>query len=110
MSTPDSSKMDPPLPKAQPISNARGASVITHSRKGKSNGERGMRKYRKISPTDTKVREEVVPQVLEDISLQSMVETMVKQAALLQLIEDSGSADIHSAGMQEPTLEQVNMP
>lgn len=33
---PDASKMEPPLPKAEPFSDAGGASVITYLRKGKN--------------------------------------------------------------------------
>jgi len=34
---PDGSKMDPPLPKAKPISNSDSASVITYLRMGRKN-------------------------------------------------------------------------
>ncbi|GAB0183450.1 AN1-type zinc finger protein 5-like [Grus japonensis] len=39
-----------------------------------------------------------------------MEKTMVRQAVLLQPMEDDGGADIHLQPMEDPTLEQVEAP
>ncbi|KAK4832478.1 hypothetical protein QYF61_023525 [Mycteria americana] len=78
---PASSKTDPPLAKAEPISN------------------------------DTKVSEEGggggAPGARAEIPLQPMVKPMVRQAVPLQSMEVNGGADLHLQPTEDPTPEQV---
>ncbi|GAB0203037.1 tRNA:m(4)X modification enzyme TRM13 [Grus japonensis] len=84
---PASSKMDPPLAKAEPISDSGSASGITELRKVKKEGE----------------------EVLQaEIPLQPMEKTMVRQTVDLQPMEIHGGADIHLQPMEDPTPEQVD--
>ncbi|GAB0206480.1 hypothetical protein GRJ2_003113600 [Grus japonensis] len=101
---PASSKTDPPLAKAEPISDNGSASVITYLRRGKKHQEqlqpeRGMRICEKNNSADTKVSEEGggggVPGTGAEIPLQPVVKTMVRQAVPLQPMEVNGGADIH---------------
>ena len=60
---PASSKMDPLLAKAKPISYSGSTSVITYLRRGEKNcreqqPERGVRTCKRNNPADTKVSEE----------------------------------------------------
>ncbi|GAB0209312.1 AN1-type zinc finger protein 5-like [Grus japonensis] len=82
---PASSKTDPLLAKAKPISNS-----------------------------DTKVSEEGGgegnPGTRAEIPLQSVEKTMVRQAVPLQPMEVNGGADIHLQPMEDPIPEQVDTP
>ncbi|GAB0202867.1 hypothetical protein GRJ2_002752300 [Grus japonensis] len=116
---PAGSKMDPPLAKAEPISNGGSVSVITSLSTGKkllynSNWRRGMRICERNNSADTKVSEEGegegVPGIEAEVPLQPLEKTMVRQAVPLQPMEDDGGADIHLQPMEDPTLEQVEAP
>ncbi|KAM9590862.1 uncharacterized protein ACIBXB_005912 [Morphnus guianensis] len=108
---PAGSMMDPPLPKAEPISNSGSASVIAYLRRGKKllrNGSRrrGVRICERNNPADAKVSEEGgggdAPGARAEIPLHPMVKTMVRQAVPLQLMEVHGGADIHLQPMEDP--------
>ena len=105
---PAGSRTDPPLPKAEPISNGGSASGITDLRKGKEvtgeqqlQPERGVRRCERNNSADPKVSEEGgrggAPGAGAEIPLQPLEKTMVRQAVPLQLMED-------------PTSEQVDVP
>ncbi|GAB0203313.1 AN1-type zinc finger protein 5-like [Grus japonensis] len=53
---------------------------------------------------------EEVLQAPEQIPLQPVVKTMVRQAVPLQPMEDDGGADIHLQPMEDPMPEQVEAP
>ena len=59
--------------------------------------------------TPRSVQKEGVLQALEQIRLQPMEKTMVRQAVPLQPMEDDGGADIHLQPMEDPTLEHDPM-
>ncbi|GAB0196414.1 AN1-type zinc finger protein 5-like [Grus japonensis] len=85
---PAGSKTDPLLAKAEPTSNTSGALVTR---------------------PEEKEGEEVF-QVLEQIPLQPMEKTMVRQAVHLQPMEVHGGADIHLQPVEDPMPEQVDVP
>ncbi|KAM9590860.1 uncharacterized protein ACIBXB_005909 [Morphnus guianensis] len=113
---PAGSKTDPPLAKAEPISNSGSASVITYLRKGKkllcnSSWKRGVRICKRNNSADTKVSEGGgAPGARAEIPLQPMVKTVVRQAVPLQPMEVHSGADIHLQPVEDPTLEQVDVP
>jgi len=82
---PASSKTDPLLAKADPISNGGSASGITY-RRGKKPAqqqlqpERGVRICERNSPEDTKVRGGGAPGAGAELHLQPVEQTMVRQA------------------------------
>ncbi|GAB0185750.1 hypothetical protein GRJ2_001040300 [Grus japonensis] len=114
---PAGSKMDPPLAKAEPISNGGSASGIT-VKKGKKptrsncNQKRGVRICERNNSADTRVSADGggggASGARAEILLQPMEETMVRQAVPLQPIEVDGGADIHLQPMEDPMPEQVN--
>ncbi|PKU39468.1 protein pxr1-like [Limosa lapponica baueri] len=114
--TPASSKIDPLLTKAEPISDSGSASGITYLRWRKNavqqQPEREVRICERNSPADTKDSEEGAgggaPGVRAEIPLQPVVKTMVRQAVPLQPMEGNGGTDIHLQPMEDPTLEQVD--
>ncbi|PKU43609.1 suppression of tumorigenicity 5 protein isoform x4 [Limosa lapponica baueri] len=90
---PDSSKTDPPLIKAKPISDGGSTSGITYLTSGKNKPrqlqpEREVRICERNNPADTKVSEEGgqgdAPGVRAEIPLQPVVKTMVRQAVPMQ--------------------------
>ncbi|GAB0182692.1 junction-mediating and -regulatory protein-like [Grus japonensis] len=97
---PASSKMDPPLAKAEPISDGGSASGLTELRRGKKPAqhqeqlqpERGMRRCERNNFADTKVSEDGggggAPGTRAKIPLQPVVKAMVKQAVPLQPMEE----------------------
>ncbi|GAB0179144.1 AN1-type zinc finger protein 5-like [Grus japonensis] len=102
--------MDPPLAKAEPISDGGSASGVTELRKGKkllrdSSQRRGVR---------TQVSAEGgaggAPGAGAEIPLQPMVKTMVRQAVPLQPMEVHSGADIHLQPVEDPMLKQVDAP
>ncbi|KAK4810940.1 hypothetical protein QYF61_013348 [Mycteria americana] len=108
---PVGSKTDPPLAKAEPVSNGGSASVITYLRRGKkllrnSSWERGVRICERNNSADTKVSEEGggggAPGTGAEIPLQHVVKTMVKQVVPLQPMEVHSGADIHTAACGGP--------
>ncbi|GAB0180448.1 AN1-type zinc finger protein 5-like [Grus japonensis] len=100
---PATSKMDPPLAKAKPISDSGSASGITELGRCERNDS-----------ADTKASAEGgaggAPGSGAEIPLQPMEKTMVRQAVPLQPMEDDGGADIHLQPMEDPTPEQVETP
>ncbi|GAB0188319.1 hypothetical protein GRJ2_001297200 [Grus japonensis] len=115
---PAGSKMDPPLAKAEPISDSSSAIGKTHLRRGKnllrnSRQERGARICERNNSADTKVSEGGgggAPGARAEIPLQPMEKTVVRQAVPLQPMQDDGGADIHLQLMEDPTPEQVDAP
>ncbi|KAM9590913.1 uncharacterized protein ACIBXB_005945 [Morphnus guianensis] len=117
---PASSKTDPLLAKAEPISDSGSASVITYLRRGKKvaatqklQPERGVRTCKRNNPADTKVSEGGgggAPAAGAEIPLQLVVKTMVRQAVPLQPMEVHGGADLHLQPVEDPTPEQVDAP
>ncbi|GAB0184744.1 hypothetical protein GRJ2_000939700 [Grus japonensis] len=116
---PASSKTDPLLAKAEPISNGGSASGITELRREKKNlgatflqPERGVRRCERNNSADTKVSAEGgggrAPGTGAEIPLQPVEKTMVRQAVPLQPMKDDGRADIHLQPVEDPTLEQVD--
>ncbi|GAB0205849.1 acid sphingomyelinase-like phosphodiesterase 3b [Grus japonensis] len=112
---PTVSKTDPPLAKAEPISDSGSTSGITYLRREKNKPvvqqqlERGVRRCERNNSADTKVREEGgggAPGTRAEIPLQPLEKTMVRQAVPLQPMEVHGEADIHLQPMEDPTLEQ----
>ncbi|KAK4806178.1 hypothetical protein QYF61_001101 [Mycteria americana] len=106
--------MDLPLAKAEPISNADGASVITYLRKGKNKNKNKTlhsSSWESNNPADTKVSEEGggegPPGARAEIPLQLVVKTMVRQAVPLQPMEEHGGADIHLQPVEDPMPEQI---
>ncbi|KAJ7416343.1 protein pxr1-like [Pitangus sulphuratus] len=99
---PASSKMDPPLAKAKPISYGDGITGIT---------AREERIWVRNSSADTKTSETTegggAPGAKVEIPLQSMGKFTVTQAVLLQSKEVHGGADIHLQPLEEPTPKQV---
>ncbi|PKU35222.1 protein pxr1-like [Limosa lapponica baueri] len=94
------SKMHSPLAKAEPISDSGSTSGITHLIIGESN-----------NPADTKVSKEGGEEVLhapEQIPLQPVVKTMVRQAVPLQPMEVHRGADIHLQPVEDLTPEQAD--
>ncbi|KAK4815591.1 hypothetical protein QYF61_004806 [Mycteria americana] len=94
---PAGSKTDPPLAKAEPISNSGSTSVITYLRMGKNcSWERGVRIRERNNPADTKVSGEGgggdAPGAGAEIALQPTVKTMVRQAVPPQPMEVHGEA------------------
>ncbi|GAB0205881.1 acid sphingomyelinase-like phosphodiesterase 3b [Grus japonensis] len=123
---PDGSKTDPPLAKAEPISDGRGASGIMYLKKKKPvtnpnktkkhflQADRGVRRCERNNPADTKVSAEGgggrAPGTRAEIPLQPLEKTMVRQAVPLQPMEGHGGADIHLQLVEDPTPEQVEAP
>jgi len=120
---PTSSKTDPLLAKAEPISNDGSASGITFLRRGEKkfknlhNGnmqqERGVRICERNNSAVTKVSEGGgggAPGTTAEIPLQSVMKTMVRQAVSLQPVEEHGEEDIPLQPMEDPTLVQVDAP
>ncbi|GAB0207243.1 EH domain-containing protein 4 [Grus japonensis] len=118
---PASSKTDPPLAKAEPISDGGSASVITYLRRKEKKQhqeqlqpERGVRRCERNNSADTKVSAEGggggAPGARAEIPLQPVVKTMVKQAVPLQPMEDDGGAYIQLKPVEDPTPEQVEVP
>ncbi|GAB0183645.1 AN1-type zinc finger protein 5-like [Grus japonensis] len=129
---PAGSKMDPPLAKAEPISDGGSTSGITELRKGKKTHqeqlqpERGVRRCKKLCrhPGQCRwrgggapgARAEIPLQLLEKtmvrqaVPLQPMEKTMVRQPVPLQPMEVDGGAGIHFQPVEDPTLEQVEAP
>ena len=112
---PAGSKTDPPLAKAEPISDGGRASGITYLRQGKkllcnSSRKRGVRISDRNNSADTKVSEEGgrggAPGAGAEISLQPVVKTMVRQVVPLQPMEVHGGADIHLQSVGDPMPEQ----
>jgi len=108
---PACSKTDPQLPKAGPVSQAGGASVIMCLRKGKihcaaAGGERSEKKCERNSPADTEVSEEErgggAPDAGAEIPLQPVEKIMAKQFVSLQHKEDHVRADTHPAAHGGP--------
>ncbi|KAK4816909.1 hypothetical protein QYF61_024919 [Mycteria americana] len=117
--------MDLPLAKAKTISSGGSASVIMYLRSGGGGGgggtgpaqlqpERGVRICERNNSADTKVSEEGgaggAPCARAEIPLQPMEKTMVRQAVPMQPMEVHGGADIHLQPIEDPTLEQVDVP
>ncbi|GAB0181647.1 junction-mediating and -regulatory protein-like [Grus japonensis] len=103
---PASSKMDPLLAKAEPISDDGSASGIMYLRRGKKHQEqfqpeRGVRRCERNSPADTKISAEGgaggAPGARAEIPLQPLEKTMVRQVVPLQPTEDDGGAEIPPA-------------
>ncbi|GAB0181865.1 acid sphingomyelinase-like phosphodiesterase 3b [Grus japonensis] len=115
---PAGSKMDPPLAKAEPISNGGNTSGLTALRRGKKSvqhkeqlqPERGVRRCERNNFADTQVSAEGgaggAPGAGAEIPLQPMEKTMVRQAVPLQPMEVDGGADVHLQPMEDPTPEQ----
>jgi len=97
---PVSSKMDPPLAKAKPVSNDGSTSGITYLRSRKKTLLKNIFPAggRSGNPTDTKVSEEGggrgAPGTRAEVPLQPM--------------EVHGGADLHLQPMEDPTPEQVD--
>jgi len=102
---PASSKMDPPLPKAKPVSDGGRASGITYLRRGKKTCsetavERGVRRCERNNLADAKVSEEgggggARDTRAESFPLQLVMKTMVRQVVPLQSMEVHSGAEIH---------------
>ncbi|KAJ7420690.1 Tyrosyl-DNA phosphodiesterase 2 [Willisornis vidua] len=73
---------------------------------------RELRACERNSPADTTVGEEEgaegAPDTEPEIPLQAVVKTMVRQAVLLQPVEDHGGAEICLQPRKDPTLQQVD--
>ncbi|GAB0179334.1 acid sphingomyelinase-like phosphodiesterase 3b [Grus japonensis] len=114
---PASTKMDPLLAKAEPISHGGSTSGITQLRRGKKHQfqpERGVRRCERNNSADTKVSEEGggggAPGAGAEIPLQPVEKTMVRQAVPRQPMEVHGGADSHLQPMEDPMPEQVDAP
>jgi len=104
---PASSKTDPLLAKAKPVSDGGSASGITYLRKGRKVTlsetaviERGVRRCERNSSADTKISEEGGGRTClkcqsREPSLATLMKTMVRQVVPLQSKEVHGGADIH---------------
>ncbi|GAB0175634.1 hypothetical protein GRJ2_000028600 [Grus japonensis] len=109
---PAGSKMDPPMTKAEPISDGGSASGVTELRRGKKGllwqqqSRRGVRRCERNNSADTKVSEEGgaggAPGAGAEIPLQPLEKTMVRQAVPLQPMEDDGGAEIPPAAHGGP--------
>ncbi|CAM9633173.1 unnamed protein product, partial [Bubo scandiacus] len=75
--------------------------------------KRGVRICERNNPADTKVSEEGggggIPGAREEIPLQPMVQTLVRQIVPLQPMEVNGGADLHLQPMEDPMLDQVDI-
>ncbi|PKU40387.1 protein pxr1-like [Limosa lapponica baueri] len=111
-----SSKMDPPLAKAKPISDG-STSVIKYLRRGKNccatataEGEI----HEKNRSADSKVSEEGGEGSAlctgTEIPLPPMVKTMVRQAVVLQPMEVNSRVNFHLQLTGDPTPEQMDAP
>ncbi|GAB0180598.1 acid sphingomyelinase-like phosphodiesterase 3b [Grus japonensis] len=103
-------KMDPPLAKAEPISDSGSASGVTELRRGKKHQEqlqsvRGVKIRENNNSADTQVSAEEggggAPGAGAEIPLQPVEKTMVRQAVLLQPMEDDSGADVHLQPMED---------
>ena len=112
-------KMDPLLAKAEPISDGGSASGITDLRKGKKLLRNGSQKTEvriceRNNSADTKVSEEGggggAPGAGAEIPLQPVGKTMVRQAVPLHPMEVNGGADIHLQPVEDPMLEEGDVP
>ncbi|GAB0183485.1 hypothetical protein GRJ2_000813800 [Grus japonensis] len=98
---PAGSKTDPPLAKAEPVSDSGSTSVIEEGKKLllNSSWKRGVRICERNNFADTKVSAEGgaggAPGTEADIPLQPTEKTMVRQAVPLQPVEVNSGADIH---------------
>lgn len=98
---PSGSKMGMPLAKDEPVSDAVGTFVINgfSGKKDCTAAERGVRKCQRNRPENTKVSEQggwgCAPRTRTKTSLQTVMKTMVTQAAFLQPKEDHGGSDTH---------------
>ncbi|GAB0182848.1 AN1-type zinc finger protein 5-like [Grus japonensis] len=76
--------------------------------------ERGVTICERNNSADTKVSDEGggggAPGTRAEIPLQTMVKTIVKQDVSLSSTEVHGGADIHLRPVEDPMLEQVDMP
>ncbi|GAB0187099.1 epimerase family protein SDR39U1 [Grus japonensis] len=115
---PASSKRDPPLAKAEPISHSGSTSVMTYFKKGKvktknlhnSSWKRRLRRCERNSPADTQVSAEGGGGGGAEIPLQPVEKTMVRQAVPLQPMEVHGGADIHLRPVEDTAPKQVEVP
>lgn len=116
---PVGSKLDPLLPKAEPISEAGDTSVTINLRKSKNHcagavRERNRKNVRERTLQTTRsVKKELgggSPSAKAEIPLQPVKKTMVTQVVSLQPMEDHAAADIHSQPVEDPSLEQVDVP
>ncbi|GAB0177027.1 hypothetical protein GRJ2_000167900 [Grus japonensis] len=110
---PAGSKTDPPLAKAEPLSDSGSTSEITELRRGRKTAqhqeqlqpERGGRRCEKNNSADTKVSEEGgggdAPGAGAEIPLQPVEKTMVRQAVPLQPME---------VDVEDPMPEQMETP
>ncbi|GAB0176467.1 AN1-type zinc finger protein 5-like [Grus japonensis] len=112
-----SSKMDPPLDKAEPISNGGSTSGRTSLRRGKKTHQEqfsARESSKRNNSADTQVNEEGggggAPGAKAEIPLQPMEKAMVRQVVSLQPMEVNGGADIHLQPLEDPTPEQVDAP
>ncbi|GAB0183375.1 hypothetical protein GRJ2_000802800 [Grus japonensis] len=116
---PASSKTDPLLAKAEPISDGDSTSGVTQLRREKkpvcSSHKRRVRRCERNNSADTKVCEEGgaggAPGARAEIPLQQpMGKNLVRQAVPLQPMEVHSGADTHLEPMEDFTLEQVEAP
>ncbi|GAB0188687.1 hypothetical protein GRJ2_001334000 [Grus japonensis] len=101
---PVGSKTDPPLAKAEPISDGGSASGVTELRREEKihqnhlQPERGVRRCERNNSADTQVSAEGgaggAAGTGAEIPLQPVEKTLVRQAVPLQPVEDDGGADI----------------
>ena len=105
---PASSKTDTLLAKAEPISNGGSASVITDLRRGKKPAQLQLEKRGTTlqTPRSVKKEGEEMLQVPEQIPLQPVGKTMVRQAVHLQPREVHSEADLHLQPGEDTTPEQ----
>ncbi|KAK4831110.1 LOW QUALITY PROTEIN: hypothetical protein QYF61_015413 [Mycteria americana] len=79
-----------------------------------SSQKRGVRICERNNSADTKVSEGGggggAPGTGAELPLQLMVKTMVRQAVPLRRMEVNGGADLHLQPVEDPTLEQVDVP
>jgi len=109
---PAGSKTDPPLAKAEPISDGGSASGITQLRRGGETAAK--RQSRERSESNNSANTQVgaegggggAPDAGAEIPLQPMVKTMMRQAVPLQPMGVHGGAHPHPQPMEDPTLEQ----
>jgi len=113
---PAGSKRDLPLAKAEPSSDGDSTSMTTYLRKGKKPAQLQPEERHvgacERTHADTKFSEEGVaggaPGAREELPLQPVMETLMRQAEPLQLMEAHGGADPHLQLVEDPTPEQVD--
>ena len=69
-----------------------------------------MRETTLQAPRSVKKEGQEVLQAPEQVPLQPVVNTVVKQAVPLQPMEVHGGADIHLQPVEDPTPQQVDVP